>query len=135
EAVQLLSNQSSFHYEGGLSKVRYSRFLREVARSKICIDLPGNGDFCFRLIDYLAVGTCVIGPRHRTLLHVPLVDRKHIVYTQDDLSDLIELCMFYLKNDEARENICQNSRLFFDQYLQRDQLAAYYLSCCLRKFS
>lgn len=132
-AIQLLQDQKEFKYEGGLRKVRYSRSLLETAQSKICIDLPGNGDFCFRLTDYLAVGACIIGPRHRTILHVPLVDRKHIVYAKDDVSDLVSLCCYYLKNDTEREMIRQNSLEYFEKYLHREQLAAYYLYNCLKK--
>src|SRR5580704_1322919 len=74
KACSLLAEQDYFRWEGSLQIRRYSLALREIARSKICIDLPGKGDFCFRLIDYLAVGACVIAPKHRTVLHVPLVD-------------------------------------------------------------
>jgi hypothetical protein len=135
KATTLLASQNIFGYEGGSSTKRYSRYLREIARSKICIDLPGNGDFCFRLIDYFAIGSCVIGPMHRTILHAPLIDREHIVYASDDLSDLVPLCAYYLENDQAREQICQNSRIYFDRFLHRDQLAAYYLFCLLKKLS
>jgi hypothetical protein len=130
-AIALLSATDRLDYAGGERLVRYSRFLRDVSRTKICIDLPGNGDFCFRLIDCLAVGSCVIGPRHGTALHVPLVDGQHIVYTKDDLSDLIELCAYYLNHDAEREAIAQRSREFFDKYLSASQLAAYYLHIAL----
>ena len=80
----------------------------------------------------MAVGACVIAARHRTALHVPLVDGQHIVYVKDDLSDLVDLCRFYLENDDAREALCHNSRSYFDKYLHRDQLAAYYLHSCLK---
>ena len=131
KACSLLAAQSEFHWEGSLQVKRYSVFLSEIARSKICIDLPGNGDFCFRLIDYFAVGACVIAAPHHTSLHVPLIDREHIVYAKENLSDLIDLCRFYLAHDEAREALECNSRAFFDRYLHRDQLAAYYLRSCL----
>ncbi len=132
EAHTLLSRQNTFRYEGGLRRLRYSRFLNEVAHSKICIDLPGKGDFCFRLVDYLAVGACIIGPRHHTTLHMDLKDREHMVYAADDLSDLVDLCRYYLQHDREREEICRNSRLFFDRYLHRRQMGAYYLSRCLQ---
>lgn len=135
KACSLLADQSEFHWEGSLQVKRYSVFLSEIARSKICIDLPGNGDFCFRLIDYFAVGACVIASPHHTSLHAPLVDREHIVYAKEDLSDLIELCKFYLAHDEAREALTRNSRDFFDRYLHREQLAAYYLRSCLEMLS
>lgn len=131
-AVRLLSDQTAFRYYGGVTTIRYSRFLHEVARSKICVDLPGNGDFCFRLIDYLAIGACVIAWPHRTRLHVPLVDRTHVVYMREDLSDLVELCSYYIKNERAREEMSTQSRELFDNYLHQSQLGAYYIWCCLK---
>ncbi len=135
KAIDMLNKQKEFEFLGGLKPMRYSRFLREVCRSSICIDLPGNGDFCFRLIDYLAVGSCIIGPKHANILHVPLEDRKHIVFTKNDLSDLVELCKYYLEHDEERKELCHNSRIFFDRYLHREQLASYYLDCCYQKIN
>jgi hypothetical protein len=130
-AVELLNNQNEFRFEGGLKKVKYLAFLKEVARAKICIDLPGEGDLCFRLINYLAVGACVVGPPPRTKLHAPLIDRVHVAHTQTDLSDLIEVCSYYSDNADAREEMCRNSRRFFDEYLHKDNLTAYYLRLCL----
>ena len=101
----LLSESNKFRYGGGLSKVRYIQYVQEAARSKICIDLPGDGDFCSRLADYFAIGSCVISVKHRTTLQAPLVDREHIVYAKDDLSDLVDLCYYYLKHDDERERI------------------------------
>lgn len=130
-AVEMLRAQDRFRYEGDVAIVRYSRSLEEAAQAKICIDLPGNGDFCFRLIDYLGIGACVIAPRHHTLLHVPLEDRKHIVFAREDLCDLVDLCQYYLEHDDEREAIVRHSREFFDRYLHRDQLAGYYLATSL----
>jgi Glycosyl transferases group 1 len=130
-AVVLLETQTRFRYEGSLSIVRYQRSLEEAARSRVCIDLPGNGDFCFRLIDYLGIGACVVAPRHRTVLHVPLEDRKHIILAKEDLSDLLELCAYYVEHKQERDQIVTNSQEFYDRYLHRDQLAGYYLSKCL----
>ena len=132
KACSILASQNDFQWEGSLQLKRYCVSLSEVAQSRICIDLPGNGDFCFRLIDYMAVGTCVIAVRHHTQLHVPLVDGMQIVYVKDDLSNLIDLCKFYLEQDEAREAVCRNARTHFDKYLHREQLAAYYLDASLK---
>lgn len=132
KACSILASQKYFHWEGSLRVKRYCLSLREIAHSKICIDLPGKGDFCFRLIDYMAVGTCVIAARHHTRLPVPLIDGVHIVYAKEDLSDLVDLCRFYLAKNEAREALCLNARSYFDKYLHRDQLAAYYLHCFLK---
>jgi hypothetical protein len=127
-AVEVLAQQQKFRYEGGLKKVPYRRSLQEVAQSKVCLDLPGNGSFCFRLMDYMAVGACIISYPHQTQLPSPLIDRQHIVYCQEDFSDLIDLCAHYIENETAREQICQQSRDYFDHYLDRSQLAGYYLN-------
>lgn len=132
KACSILESQKHFRWEGSLRVKPYCISLSEIAHSKICIDLPGKGDFCFRLVDYMAVGSCVIAARHRTALPVPLIEGKHIVYMKDDFSDLVDLCRFYLQNDDAREALRRNSRAYFDRYLHRDQLAAYYLHSCLR---
>lgn len=134
-AVEILRAQKDFRFEGGLTKVSYLEFLKEVARARICIDLPGEGDFCHRLINYFAVGACVIAARHGNILNAPLVDREHIVYAKDDFSDLVELCNFYLENEEAREEMCHRSRLFFEQYLHKDNLTAYYLRSILDRLA
>lgn len=131
KACEILASQNWFGFEGSLRVRRYCISLREIAHSKICIDLPGNGDFCFRLIDYLAVGSCIIGVKHRTQLPSPLVDGTHIVYVKDDLSDLVDVCRHYLENEEARQTLRRNARAYFDRYLHREQLAGYYLSRCL----
>lgn len=130
-AVEILSSQTEFRFEGGLKKVKYLDFLKEVARARVCIDLPGEGDLCFRLINYMAVGACVVGPRPRAVLNAPLVDGVHVAYTKEDLSDLVEVCRFYVENEEAREQMCRASRRFFEQNLHADNLAAYYLRTCL----
>jgi len=131
-ALEILRASSAFHFMGGQTKVRYGSFLREVARSRICIDLPSYSPITFRLIDYLAIGCCVIGPPHQSRLHVPLEDRMHVVYCKPDYSDLEELCVHYIAHDLERSRLVEASRRFFDTYLRREQLAAYYLSCCTR---
>ncbi len=134
-AVEMLRRQSRFRYEGSFGIIRYSRYLREVAAAKVCVNLPGNGDLCFRLIDYMAVGACIIGPRPRVRLHRELVEGRHVVYTKDDLSDLVDLCERYLQDDDAREALCRESRDFFDRYLHRAQLARYYVYTCLERLT
>lgn len=130
-AVEILRAQNVFKFEGGLTKVSYVEFLKEVARARICIDLPGEGDFCHRLVNYFAVGACVIAARHGNTLHAPLVDREHIAYAKDDFSDLVRLCQYYLEHEEEREEMCRRSRRFFELNLHKDNLTAYYLRSCL----
>ena len=134
-AVSLLNSQGQFRFEGGMKMVAYKDFLSDIARSKVCIDLPGLGDFCFRLVNYLAVGSCVVAYPHRTQSQIPLVDKTHILYCKDDFSDLVELCDFYVQNSDERERIASNSRDFFEMYLHKDNLVNYYLHTCLTRLT
>ena len=128
KAVDLLKFQNKFEYAGDLRIIRYSRYLKEISQSKICIDLPGNGPFCFRLIEYLALGTCIIGPPHTTTFYPPLKDGIHIKYCKPDLSDLIELCEYYLNHEKERISLAHGAKNYFDSYLNKDKLADYYLT-------
>jgi hypothetical protein len=45
-----------------------------------------------------------------------------------DLSDLGEVCARLARDGPERERIARNARSYFDRYLHRRQLAAYYVS-------
>ena len=118
---------SLFRYPGGPDKVPYRTYLFEIPYAKVCVDLPGAGDFTHRLVDYLAVGACVVRPAPSVRLPAQLVDGEHIVYCASDLSDLADVCAELVRDDEERERIARNAREFFDRNLHRDQLGAYYV--------
>jgi hypothetical protein len=118
---------SLFRYPGGPPKVPYRRYLFEVARAKVCLDLPGGGDLCTRLVDCLAIGSCVVGPPHRVRLPVPLVAGEHVIHCAPDLSDLGDLCADLVRDDRERERIARSAREYFDRHLRRERLGRYYV--------
>ena len=134
EVVERLRREPALRYPGG-AKIRYSKALREVATSRVAIDLPGNGPMCFRLIDYMAVGACIIAYPHAAELPVPLRDGVHLVYMREDLSDLVELCRYFASHDAERERLCLASRQYYDQHLRPDRLARYYLATVLERLA
>lgn len=127
-AVEALRSDSRFVYEGGAKLVRYSEFLEECARASVCVDMPGNGDFCFRLVDYLAIGCTVVAWPHRTTFPVPLQDGVHLRYCREDLSDLADICAELVADPGQCRRLGASARDYFDRYLHRAQLASYYLS-------
>jgi hypothetical protein len=131
--LEILRSSRRFAFYGGEGKVRYSRYLREVAQSRVCIDLPSMSSVTFRMIDYLAVGTCIVGPPHTNQMQAPFENGVHVAYCKPDYSDLEQVCAYYLENEPARQALITNSRTFFDRYLHRDQLGAYYLHHCLER--
>jgi Glycosyl transferases group 1 len=133
-AFEILSARTDFRYEGSLfrypggpDKVPYKRYLREITQAKVCVDMPDGGDLTYRLVDYLAVGSCVVRPRGIARLHVPLRDGEQIAYCEPDLSDLGDVCARLVSEDAERERIARGARDYFDRYLHQRQLGAYYL--------
>ncbi len=135
EAVERLAEREDFRFEGGLfrypggpPKVPYRRHLVDVARTKVCVDMPGGGDFCTRLVDAFAVGSCVVARPHGVRLPEPLVDGVQLVYCRADLSDLGDVCAELVRDDERREQIARNGRDYFDRHLHRRRLGEYYVA-------
>jgi hypothetical protein len=129
--IEALSAQHDFGFEGGFRLMRHAAFLSEVARSRICIDLPGKGDFCFRLIDYMAVGTCIVAWEQNNVLPVPLEHGRNIIFTEPTGPAVVEACRRLLADPGRIESLARESRATFDRHLHRSQLASYYLDCFL----
>lgn len=126
-AVAILQHETRFAFSGGTSLALYMQSLRDAARSRVCIDLPGNGPFCNRLVEYLAMGCFIVAPRHAASMPVELEDRENIVYCRSDLADLADLCAHYLDDGPERKRIAFNAARFFDEHLYPTRLAGYYL--------
>lgn len=123
-ALDALAAQRSFRFEGGFRMMRHSSFLTEVARSRVCVDLPGNGDFCFRLVDYLSVGSCVVAWRHRTRLPAELEDGRHLVLVEHSGEAVVEACERLLAEPARAERMALEARAYFDRHLHRSAMAA-----------
>jgi hypothetical protein len=128
KALQILQKDPRIRFERQTNKLRYSTFLKEAAISKVCLDLPGNGPFCHRLVEFLGMGSCVVAPHHITALHVELVPHQHFLPIAPDLSDLADVVSLALENSPLKQRIVENSLKFFDRFLHADQVAAYWLS-------
>jgi hypothetical protein len=133
--MEILRGSRRFTFYGGEGKVRDSRYLREVARSRVCIDLPSMSSVTFRMIDYLAIGTCIVGPPHTNKMIEPFIDGVHVAYCKPDYSDLEEVCVRYLEDETARLALVRNSRAFFDTHLHPVQLGAYYVHHMLQRLA
>jgi hypothetical protein len=126
-ALSILDSESRFQFSGGASRVLYMQSLREAARARVCIDMPGNGPFCYRLVEYLAIGCCVVALPHEAIMHAQLRDRENIIYCRADLADLADICAHYVQDADARHEIETNAARFFDDHLYPTPLASYYL--------
>jgi hypothetical protein len=132
EALAELRRQTRFRYFGGDTLVRYSRYLRQAARSQVCLDLPGKGPLCFRFVEYLAMGASVVGWRHGITLPGPPGEEVPYIPV-DDTRAMIEQCAALLSDVERRRSLANGAERYFDQYLHRDQLGAYYIHVVLAR--
>jgi hypothetical protein len=127
EVIGRLTAQDRFSFTGGMGIVLYSQSVAEATRAKVSIDLPGFGWFCHRLLEYLAVGSCVVAVPHENRLHVELENGKHLAYMQADGADVADVCSYYLEHPRERDQLMNNAQEYFDRYLHYRQLGAYYL--------
>lgn len=99
---------------------RYSRkgsfYLQELKRCKIVLNFRGGGWDTMRYWEVPAVGSLMISQKPQ--IHIPndFEDRKHVVYCKDDLSDLVELCEYYLENEDEREKIALAAKKHLEEF-------------------
>ena len=91
-------------------------YLQEIASSKIGLNFRGGGWDTLRFWELTGMGCFVISQKLNIQIEHPFIDGEEIVYCKDDLSDLIELCEYYLAHDDERERIAKNARLKVEQY-------------------
>ena len=58
----------------------------------------------------------MITQRPGILIPNDFIDGKHVIHCKEDLTDLIDLCAYYLKNETKREEIAQNGALHLKKY-------------------
>jgi hypothetical protein len=126
-AITLLGEQRKFGFEGGAKLTHWGQYMDETCAARVCLDLPGNGELCYRLVEYLAVGACVVGPELEAELHVPLQTGVHLVRVPRTLEGLVECCERLLGDEDLRSAIRGAAEDYFDRYLALEQLGAYYL--------
>jgi hypothetical protein len=123
--LDALAGDGRFALTGGFKMLRPSAFLAEVARARVVIDLPGQGDFCFRFVDYLAIGSCVVAARHGVRMPVDLVDGRDVLFV-DTPAQAADACAHLLADPARVEAMAQAARAYYDRHLTKSALAAYY---------
>jgi hypothetical protein len=131
-ALSLLQAQGRFGFEGGTRAVWWGEYMDEICDARVCLDLPGRGEFCYRLVEYLAVGACVVGPQLATEMPVPLESGVHLVRAPRSLDGLIDECERLVRDDSLRQRIGRAAEQYFDRYLALEQLGSYYVDALWR---
>lgn len=97
-------NQVFRHY-----KRRGIFYLQELASCKIVLNFEGVGIDTHRYWEVPALGRFLISSKPKIVIPNNFIDGVHIKFCRDDLSDLIELCEYYLRNEDERETIAKRA--------------------------
>jgi hypothetical protein len=127
QAITMLRAQNRFRFQGGARAVWWGEYMDEICEARVCLDLPGHGEFCYRLVEYLAVGACIVGPELFAEMPVPLETGVHLVRVPRSLDGLIDWCERLVADESMRVSMRDRAADYFDRYLALDQLGAYYV--------
>ncbi len=109
-------------------KRRGEGYLQELSACRICLNFRGAGWDTLRFWEAPAVSAFLISQKPDIVIPNNFVHEKNIVYCKDDLSDLIELCDFYLRDDSKREKIARAARNHLEKFHTHTARAEYFLN-------
>lgn len=100
--------------------------LRLQSHTKLCLALPGIGDWTFRHVEVMGMGNCLVSPKPQVLL--PGNPENCWIQISRDFSDFVEIVDYYLKHEDERECIAHNGAIYYENYLSPTAQAKYMLS-------
>lgn len=109
-------------------------YLQELTRCKIGLNFRGAGWDTLRYWEIPALGGFMISQCPQIHIENNFVDREEIVYCKDDLSDLVDLCEYYLEHDDERQRISKNAHAKTKAFHTDTERAKYILNI-IRKCS
>lgn len=116
KALEILEDKFDCKLNGTIrsqSFKKYQRkgeaYLNELKACKIILNFKGTGWDTMRYWESTGIGRFMISQRPKIVIPDNFRDGKEIVFCKDDLSDLIDLCKYYLQNEEERETIAMNA--------------------------
>jgi len=123
QVLNLLTDQFDCNANGTERNQQFKKYkrkgvfyLQELARCKIVLNFRGGGWDTMRYWEVPAVGSFMISQRPQFVIPNNFEHEKHVIFCQDDMSDLIERCQYYLKNESLREQIATNGKNHLFQY-------------------
>lgn len=117
-------------------RIDYLEHLKKQCQSKICLSSPGVGNFTsfwsWRTTEILGMGCFLFTPP--ATCYLPNFPKKCWAEFNLDFSNMIDKINYYLKHDKEREEIAQNGRNYFDQYLRPDKMCNYLIEKTLEYY-
>lgn len=88
-------------------KRKGSFYLQELSSCKITINVRGGGWDTMRYWEVPAVGGFMLSQKPGIVIPNNFEHEKEVVFFKNDLSNLSDLCDYYLKNEDRRETIAK----------------------------
>ncbi len=123
KALDLLEDQYDCKKNGTTRNQVFSKYdrkgdkyLQELSQCKIALNFRGGGWDTLRYWEVPAAGRFLISQRPQIVIPDNFKENESIVFCNDDLSDLLELCHYYLKHEDQREKIAQKALSHLNDY-------------------
>ena len=123
EALKLLEDKFDCVKNGTYRNQKFSKYkrkgdfyLQELSACKIVLNLRGGGWDTLRYWEVPALGGFMITQKPGIVIPNNYEDNKHVIYCNDNLDDLIELCEYYLANESKREDIARCAATHTKEY-------------------
>lgn len=91
-------------------------YLQELSACKIGLNFRGVGWDTLRFWELLAMGGFMISQKPDILIENDFTHGENLIYCNSDLSDLTDLCDYYLKHDIERIKIGKNAKGYIEQF-------------------
>ena len=123
KALNLLAGQFDCDSNGtsrGVSLSSFNRkgsfYLEELSTCKINLSLRGGGFDTLRYWEIPAVGSMLLSEPADIVIEDDFVNEKSAVFCDPSLDDMLDLCKYYLKEDNKRERIAKNGENHLREY-------------------
>lgn len=107
-------------------------YLEELNRCKITLNFRGGGWDTLRYWEVPAMGRFMVSQKPGILIPDDFIESQHIIHPKEDLSDLVEICNYYLSNENEREKIAKSAEEHSRKY-HSDTARAQYLMDIIAK--
>ena len=110
-------------------KMPFQEYIQNLWNSKISLSPFGMGEFCFRDLESMLVGTIILKPSHKKVDTLPnvMIDDETFIACKYDWSDLEEKIDYILSNfNELNQKINHNIRNMFLEKFTNENLCLYY---------
>jgi hypothetical protein len=108
-----------------------NNYLKALLQAKVTLNFRGVGWDTLRYWEVTGLGRFLLSQKPQIIIPENFRDGQEIAFCKDDLSDLVELCEYYLKNDSAREKIAAAAKAWSLAHHTAAKRAETVLKTCL----